>query len=184
MIRKTLFIGDKQCFWLKNTVFRLTNIAYREKHCFSSEKQSFLMFHTSGADKLCLSQKKLCFSFEKQSLLVDKQCLSNWEVEFFDKLCFSIEKHSLSVDKQSFSIYYTSGLPYMSAWKSQVGSNVNAPSGCHPYKLEHLLCMLALTLRKIRFASAFWARTVKICSHHSQLEIIHVEKSVKLRSVK
>ena len=98
----------------KNSVYhRLKNVVFRKKHCFPSEKQSFSMFYTSGADKLSFSQKnyvlqsknrvyrsinsvyqieKQSFSIEEHSLSVDQQCLSSRKTEFFDKPCFSIWK--------------------------------------------------------------------------------------------
>ena len=58
-------------FRSKNTVFRLKNIINCEKLCLLSEKHSFTIYYTSGADKLCLLRKNYVFQSK------NKVCRSN-----------------------------------------------------------------------------------------------------------
>ena len=115
--RKTLFIATTQYFLIyyisgypeklcfsKNSAFHSINIAFCNKLCFSSEKlffnqktlfigdkQSFLIYYTSGLrEKLIyrvksrVSEKKHCFSNQVDRLFLDRK------TEFIKKVCFSI----------------------------------------------------------------------------------------------
>ena len=65
-------------------MFCLKNIVYREKLCLSSEKHSFSIYYTSGANKLCLSQKSYVFQSK------NKVYLSINSIYHIEKQSFSI----------------------------------------------------------------------------------------------
>ena len=100
---------DKLCFSSKKTMF------FHRKTLFIGDKQCFLIYYTSGLPYALINSvycRKTMFLIKKQSLSVDKQCLSNRKAEFFDKLCFLIEKHSFSktmffVEKPCLSTWLT-----------------------------------------------------------------------------
>ena len=122
MNRKTLFIGDKQCFSIEKYSFSLEKIIFRSKNrVYRSinsvrqiEKQSFLInsvFRSKNivflksmffVDKLFIDLKNYVFLFEKTMFFRNSAFHSiNWV--FRDKLCFSSEKQCFSIEKHCLS---------------------------------------------------------------------------------
>ena len=104
-------MASQMCNKLKNTVFCLTNIVNCEKLCLWSEKHSFTIYYTSGADKLCLLQKNYVFQSKNKAC---RSINSVYQIEnrvFPINCVFRSKKLSLSVGKHCLSnrkaVFYT-----------------------------------------------------------------------------